>query len=343
MRWAVILAGGSGTRFWPLSSPTHPKQLLPLAGDRSTARDTLERLEGLIDRERILVVTGPALAGPLADALGLPSENVLVEPEAKSTAPALAWATHEARRRDPDAVLLSLHADWYVPDRAAFRRVADAALGVAEASERLVLVGVTPSRPETGYGYIVPGAALPSLPAAKVRRFTEKPNRPAAEALIQQGALWNSGLFAWQARVALAELDRHTPEVARHLPALVRSGPAAFFGAVPPTTIDEGLLERSDAVAVVSGDFRWDDIGTWEALARIRSLDPAGNVLVGGAIAIGSANNIVWSDGQPVVLSGVDDLVVVSANGRVLVMRRDQASRLKETLEQLPAAVRELR
>jgi len=342
MRWAVILAGGSGTRFWPLSSPSRPKQLLPLAGERSTALDTVERLEGLIDRERTLVVTGPALAGPLAEALAIPAENVLVEPTPRSTAPALAWATQVAKSRDPDAVLLSLHADWYVPDREAFRKVAVAALAVAEASDHLVLVGVTPTRPETGYGYIVPGTALPNLPATKVRKFTEKPKRPAAEALIQQGALWNSGLFAWRASVALAELGRHTPEVASHLTTLNESGPVAFFAAVPSTTIDEGLLERSDAVAVVAGDFRWDDIGTWEALARIRSLDPAGNVLVGEAIAVDSSNNVVWTDGQPVILSGVADLVVVSANGRVLVMGRDQASRLKETLEQLPAPVRDL-
>src|SRR5688572_891171 len=160
MRWAVVLAGGSGTRFWPLSTPQQPKQLLPLAGSGSTAEETVERLTGLIPRERVLVVTGAALAPRLQERLRLPADNFLIEPRAASTGPALVWATWEARRRDPDAEVLSLHADWAVGDAAAFRSTAILALEAARGHDRLVTVGIVPSRPETGYGYIVPGKPL---------------------------------------------------------------------------------------------------------------------------------------------------------------------------------------
>ena len=172
MRWAVILAGGSGTRFWPLSTPENPKQLLPLAGSVSTAEESIDRLTGLIPRERILVVTGAALATQIQQRLQLPQTNILVEPRAASTAPALIWATWEAQRRDPEAEVLSLHADWAVGDAAAFRRTADIALTIARQHDCLVTVGVVPSRPETGYGYIVPGPPLGDG-ARMVARFSE--------------------------------------------------------------------------------------------------------------------------------------------------------------------------
>lgn len=341
MHWAVILAGGSGTRFWPLSTPSQPKQVLPLAaGGRSSAADTVARLEGLVDRERILVVTGAGLAGPLRTALSLPESSMLVEPQAASTAPALAWAAHEALRRDPEAVLLCLHADWHVPDPAAFRHSAARALDVAAREQVLVTVGVRPSRPEPGYGYIEPGEAI-AADARRVARFTEKPTTERAAELVAQGALWNSGLFAWPAALLLAELARHTPELAPHLPRLAREDVAGFFTAVQPISIDVGLLERSDRVAVVPGEFAWDDIGTWEALARVRPADAAGNVTEGPVHLAGSGGNVVWSDGPPIVAAGVHDLVIVAAHGRVLVMRRDDAAQLKQVLESLPAEVRE--
>ncbi|HEU5304270.1 MAG TPA: sugar phosphate nucleotidyltransferase, partial [Gemmatimonadales bacterium] len=319
MRWAVVLAGGSGTRFWPLSTPQHPKQLLPLAGSTSTAEESVDRLAGLIPRDRILVVTGAALAEQIRDRLKLPAENVLVEPRAASTAPALIWATSEAQRRDPDAEVLSLHADWAIGDAAAFRRTADAALMTARRYGRLVTVGVVPSRPETGYGYIVPGAPLGDG-ARMVARFSEKPDAATALDLMAAGALWNSGLFAWTAENLLAEVQAHTPEVAPHLPALRAGDVGRFFREVTPISIDVGVLERSASVAVVSGAFAWDDVGTWEALMRVRPKDPGGNVVVGSGYMHDSEDCIVWADRDTVVLSGVQDLIVVQANGRILVM-----------------------
>jgi len=341
MRWAVILAGGSGTRFWPLSTPDSPKQLLPLAGTRSTAQEAVDRLEGLVPLERVLVVAGGALAPRLMEHLGLERGNVLVEPRAASTGPALVWATWEALRRDPDAEILSLHADWSVGDPAAFRETAERALQTARRFDRLVTVGIVPSRPDTGYGYIVPGAPLDAS-AHNVARFSEKPDAATARDLMAAGALWNSGLFAWTAAALLREVALHTPEIAAQLDALRRGDVNGFFRAVTPVSIDVGLLERSSSVAVVSGAFAWDDIGTWEALTRVRPKDAGGNVVAGSAVAHESSDCVVWATDEVVVLNGVKNLIVVQAHGRVLVMPRDRAPDMKRLLDALPPAVRDL-
>jgi mannose-1-phosphate guanylyltransferase len=341
MDWAVVLAGGSGSRFWPLSSPGKPKHLLPLTGSRSTAMETLERLRGFIPLEQTLVVTNAPLAPLLIQHLGLDPANVLVEPRAASTGPALVWATTEALRRDPDAAILALHADWAIGDAAEFARTAATALSVARDHDRLVTVGIIPSRPETGYGYIVPGQPLGDS-ARSVARFAEKPDAATALTLMAEGALWNSGLFAWTAPRLLTEVRAHAPEIAPHLARLDRGDVAGFFASVTAISIDVAVLERSRSVAVVPGRFDWDDVGTWEALARVRPRDPEGNVVVGPVTVFESSECIAWSDGTPLVLSGLRETIVVSANGRVLVMHRAGAADLKRTLDALPPDVREL-
>jgi len=341
MNWAIIVAGGSGTRFWPLSSPSRPKQLLPLASAEPLALEALARLDGLIPKERTLLVTGQALARPLGDALGLPAANILVEPRAASTAPALLWATAEATRRDPEAVVLSLHADWAIPDAAAFRRDAELGLRTAATHDVLVTVGIVPTRPETGYGYIVPGAPLDEA-AKQVARFTEKPDAETAATLIGDGALWNSGLFAWSGKRLRAEVEAHAKELHPGLAALDRGDVAGFFSALTPVSIDVGVLERSKRVAVVPGRFTWDDVGTWDALARTLPRDEAGNVTYGAVHLKDASGNIIWSDGPPIVAWEVDDLVIVHANGRILVMPRVLASDLKKLVDPLPPGIRDL-
>src|SRR5205085_1898102 len=206
--WAAILAGGSGTRFWPLSTPQRPKQLLPLAGDRPLLVQAVERLDGLVPPERILILTGPFLVDATAAALPqIPRVQILAEPRAASTAPALAWAARWISQRDPGGQMLSLHADWAVGDDRAFRAAAHSALGVAQEYDVLVTVGVKPTRNETGYGYIVPGKPLGS--ARTVRRFVEKPSAARAALLRRRGALWNTGLFAWGVARFLGEAGGH--------------------------------------------------------------------------------------------------------------------------------------
>jgi len=341
-RWAAVLAGGSGTRFWPVSTPAQPKQFLPLAGDRPLLADAVARLDGVVAPDRILVVTGEGLAARTRALLThLRPEQILAEPRAASTAPALTWATHAARQRDPEATVLSLHADWWVGDAAAFRATADHALDAAERHDALVTVGIRPTRPDTGYGYIEPGTEI-AAGVMRVARFTEKPDAGRAARLVAAGALWNSGLFAWTARRFFAETAAHAPELAPHLDRLAAGDVAGFYAAVTPIAVDVSHFERSDRVAVLPGAFPWDDVGTWAALGRVRGAAAADNVTVGPAFVRDATGTIVWTDGDPVVVDGVRDLVVVRAHGRVLVTTRERAADLKSLLEQLPEWVRAL-
>jgi mannose-1-phosphate guanylyltransferase len=341
-QWAVILAGGSGTRFWPLSTPARPKQFLALTGPRPLLGDALARLEGLVAPERTVIVTGRTLADAtrrLVASYG--PVRVLAEPRAASTAPALAWATAEAAAGDPDATILSLHADWWVGDAAAFRASAAQALRVAAERDVLVTVGIVPTRPDVGYGYIERGAEVaPGVWA--VDRFIEKPEADRAAALVARGALWNSGMFAWSARRFFAETAEHAPELAPHLPRLRAGDVEGFFGAVTPVAVDVSHFERSRRVVVLPGAFPWDDVGTWSALARVRGGDEAANVAVGPVTLRGCERTVAWSAGDPVIVDGVDGLVVVHANGRILVTTHARAARLKDLLEHLPPAIREI-
>jgi mannose-1-phosphate guanylyltransferase len=340
--WAAILAGGSGTRFWPLSTAARPKQMLPLAGPAPLIRQTTDRLGGLIEPARTLIVTSQSLVEQTRRLLPtIPPENVLGEPQPASTAPALAWATSVAGKRDSEATVLSLHADWFVGDDAEFRKTALRALEVARRHDTLVTVGIEPTRPDTGYGYIVPGGDLGG-DAYRVREFVEKPDVDRAERLIAAGALWNSGLFTWTAERFFAETRSVAPELAPHTDLLEAGNVAEFFASVTPIAVDVSHFERSQRVACVPGRFPWDDVGTWAALGRVRDEDPAGNVLVGDVFQRQSDGCVVWADDEMVVLDGVSDLVVVRANGVTLVTTRRRSTQLKDLLSELPEQIRRL-
>jgi mannose-1-phosphate guanylyltransferase len=337
--WAVILAGGSGTRFWPLSTPERPKQLLPLAGDRPLLAQAVRRLQGLVPPQRVLILTGPYLVDKIAAVVPeVPAAQVLAEPRAASTAPALAWAARWIAARDQDAEMLSLHADWAVGDDAAFRVSAERALAVARERDVLVTVGVKPTRDETGYGYIVPGKPLGRGRGAArtVRRFVEKPTLARARLLRRQGALWNTGLFAWGVPRFLAETAAHARELRAAWPALTDGDTAAFFARVKPVAVDVAVLERTRRLAVVAGTFPWDDIGSWDALLRIRPCDARGNVVVGNVVLGDDVRgSVIWSDGDELAVLGVEDTVVVRANGRLLVMPTGRAEELKALVQRL--------
>ncbi len=326
----------SRTRVWPLATPSRPKQLLALTGDQPLLVQAVGRLRGLIPPERVLVLTGASLVERVRALLPeVPGANVLGEPRAASTAPALTWATVVARSRDAEASLLSLHADWYIGNDDAFRATAHRALDVAARHHVLVTVGIVPTRPEVGYGYIQPGDPLDD-DAKQVGRFIEKPDRERARALMAEGALWNSGLFAWTADRFLAETAAVVPEIAPHLECLDRDDVEGFFETITPIAVDVSHFERSSHVAVVPGQFPWDDVGTWSALPRVRPVDEAGNVLVGDAMQRASRDCIVWAEENAIVLDGVRDLVVVHANGITLVTTRERATDLKSLLAALP-------
>ena len=334
--WAVILAGGSGTRFWPLSTPERPKQLLPLAGDRPLLAQAVRRLDGLVPPDRVLIITGPVLVERVTALVPeVPPAQVLAEPRAASTAPALVWGAQWIARREPGAQMLSLHADWAIGDERAFRASAERALAAAREHDVLVTVGVKPTRNETAYGYIVPGRAL-DRNARRVQRFVEKPTSTRAALLRRRGALWNTGLFAWGVERFLAETAAHARELQAGLPALAAGDAAGFFAAVTPAPVDIAVLERSKRLGVVSGSFRWDDIGSWDSLLRIRNADSHGNVAVGN-VTIGDdvRRCVLWSESEPLAVSGIADLVVVRANGHMLVMPTGRSAHLKALVQRI--------
>jgi mannose-1-phosphate guanylyltransferase len=333
--WAAILAGGSGTRFWPLSTPERPKQLLPLAGDRPLLVQAVERLAGLVPPERVLILTGPFLVDQIAATVPqINRAQILAEPRAASTAPALIWAAQRIVQLDPEAAMISLHADWAVGDDGAFRAAARHAVAVAREHDVLVTVGVKPTRNETGYGYIVPGKPLGS--ARRVQRFVEKPSTARAALLRRRGALWNTGLFAWGAARFLGEAAAHARELRSGWAALAAGDAAGFFTRVDPVAVDVGVLERTRRLAVVTGGFRWDDIGSWDSLLRIRTPDERGNVTVGRVTLGGDVRrSVVWAENEHLVVSGMTDTIVVRANGHTLVMPTGRAEQLRGLVRSL--------
>jgi mannose-1-phosphate guanylyltransferase len=341
-RWAVVLAGGVGSRFWPVSTAVRPKQLLALATEQPLLADGLARLAPLVPAERTLILTNAGLLAPIAAlAPSIPRDNLIAEPKPAGTAAALAWAAHVIQQRaGDDAVMISVHADWAVRDAEGFREALGAAADAAARHHALVTVGVVPDRPDTGFGYIQPGAVLDGR-VRRVARFVEKPDRSAATTMVRDGYLWNSGIFAWRAGDFLAELGAHTPEIAPHL-AKHGDDLAAFFGAITSgIAVDVGVLERSSRVLVLPGDFGWDDVGTWAALRRVRQLDRNGNALAGRVHTLDAHDNVVHANGNDVVLYGVRDLVVVTRGGLTLVTTMDKASDLKTLIQSLPTELRD--
>lgn len=339
-RWAVVLAGGTGSRFWPLSTPEKPKQLLPLVTEKPLLHDAVSRLRPIVDPDHTVILTNASLTKAIAKLLPeLPRQNIIAEPQPAGTAAALTWAALTIERRDGrNGIMICVHADWAIADEEQFRETLLEAERVALKTESLVTVGVVPTRPDPGFGYIQPADPATGKPSA-VKRFVEKPDKARADEMRNDGYLWNSGIFVWRVGDFLDEVDEHTPELA----AAMRHGrdgdPSQFFASViMPVSVDVGVLERSSKVMVVPGDFGWDDVGTWGALSRVRNKDEFGNVTTGDAHLLDCADNVVHADSGQVVMYGVNDLVVVTKNGLTLVTTTDKASDLKRLIESLSAA-----
>jgi mannose-1-phosphate guanylyltransferase len=336
------MAGGSGTRFWPRSRARVPKQLLPIAGRRSLLADTLARVRPLVGSRRTYVVTASTHAAAVRrECRGLPRGNVLVEPQGRNTAAAIALAALRLAAESPDAVMLVLPADHVVGDAVRFRETLARAAAVAATSDRLVTIGVPPAYPETGYGYIQVGEPLAGDEGAHaVARFLEKPDRERAEALIAGGdVLWNAGIFAWRVEGIVAELRRCLPDLMASLEAALRRGTAAAlaraYRRLPSISIDHGVLERAERVAVVRATFPWSDVGSWAAVADLWRDGDAANAVRGTAVVLESARCVVDAGSRLVALLGVDDLIVVDTPDAVLVCPTSRAQDVRLIVDEL--------
>jgi mannose-1-phosphate guanylyltransferase len=299
----------------------------------------------------VLVLTSRDIAEPLHAAIPeVPRANMLIEPRPLGTAAALAWGAFEiSKRAGPETLIATIHADLAVGFPDAFRNVLQYSSRAAARDEVLVTVGVPATRPETAFGYIRPGLALgvdALLGPAEVRRvvqFIEKPDAEQAQRLVKEGALWNSGIFVWRARVVLDALRRHARELADGFSALEARDYERFATSIESVSIERGLLERSDNVVVVPGEFQWDDVGTWASLRRARELDDDGNGAIGNAHFVDASSNVVHADGSSVVLYGVNGLLVVSIKGMTFVTTLERATDLRQLLDQLPEDVKRRR
>ena len=341
----VLLAGGTGTRLWPVSRDALPKQFLPLIGDRSTYQQALKRVSDPALFGPPIVVTGESFrffARQQAEELGIDA-TIVLEPLRRDSAPAIAAAAALARTRDPDAVVLAIAADHVILDPDLFEAACRAARDVA-GSGRIVTFGIGPSEPKTSYGYIRLGAPLARDGAHAVAAFVEKPDATTAARYVADGYLWNSGNFMFRADVLLGELARFEPEMAEAVEAavagatgdlgFVRLSPEAFARA-PAKSIDYAVMERTERAAVVEGRFRWSDIGSWDAIFDIAARDADGNAVRGPAIAVDSRNCLVHADHRLTALVGVSDLVVVTTPDAVLVLPRDRAQDVKQLVAAL--------
>jgi mannose-1-phosphate guanylyltransferase len=337
--WVVIMAGGVGSRFWPASRAARPKQLADLFGQGPMLRMTSDRLLPVAPIERQLVVTGEILREGVAAALpGLHAENILAEPVGRNTAAAVGWAALHIAERDPDAVLAVVPADQYIADIPAYQETSRRAVAAAREQDAIVTLGIPPTRPETGYGYIERAAEI-GEGLFNVGAFREKPDRETALSYLADGGfLWNAGMFFMPASLAIRELERFEPELLEGLRSLFgphARPPSEVYPTLKSISIDYAVMERTDRVRVIPGSFGWSDVGSWEALYDHRGDQDSFHA--GDVIEIDGSGNVLSSEGGLVAVVGVSDLVVVHTPDATLVVPRADSQRVREVVDRLRA------
>ncbi len=346
--FAVIMAGGKGSRFWPRSRERMPKHLLDILSERTIIRETVDRIRPLVPAERTLIVTGKSHAAELIRQLPeIPSENILIEPVGRNTAPCIGLAALHILKRVPDAVMLVLPSDHRIGNEPAFREVLQAAAKAAFRDDSLVTIGIRPTGPETGYGYIEQGDLFSTSGNEKiyrVRSIREKPPREQAEQFFRQGGFsWNSGMFVWKASTILRAIERFLPDLHRGLIQILEAlgtdreeeVVGTIYAGLQSVSIDYGVMEKAKDVLVIPGDFGWSDVGSWDTLWEVAGKDPDGNAVRGPFLGIDAADSLVHSPGKLVVLVGVRDLLVVETDDALLVCRRGRSQEVRKVIELL--------
>ena len=326
--YVAILSGGSGERFWPLSTPDHPKQFLSVFGGKSLLRQSVERLKGLLPVENIFIVTGDALAKATYKELPeIPRRNVILEPCRRDTAAAVATACTEVERRGGEnAVVAILTADHLMKKEKAFRRILKLAVDAAAKSGDIVTMGVKPTYPATGFGYIKVGK--PCGKVFRAERFVEKPNEATARKYLKSGRyVWNAGMFVWKVSTMKTALAKFAPQLVGITP--------AEYESLPKISFDYAVMEKADNVLVTSGDFGWDDVGTWTAADRHLKTDGRKNAIRGGVTLLDCGNTVAVAEGARIAALGVKDIVIVTTKDSVLVASKDRVQDLKRLLAAL--------
>ncbi|HTG69086.1 MAG TPA: mannose-1-phosphate guanylyltransferase [Candidatus Udaeobacter sp.] len=348
-KFATILAGGGGTRFWPLSRQEIPKQLLNISGNDIMLNDTIERFKGIIPQENTVIVTNRSQAVLLESIMhsSVLSRNILIEPVARNTAASILFAALSIEKSHGDSLMVVLPSDHYITDEAQFRLTLDEACTFAMETDKIVTIGIKPTFPSTGYGYIAfDREPIASKPVAvyEVAEFVEKPSFQKAQGYLSSGNyLWNSGMFIWKTSVIIDHFKRYLPRLYKTmLPISDYLGTEQeeeiinrIYPALQNISIDYGILERSDEVVVLSGQFGWNDIGSWDALGAIFPPDESGNIIKANHMGIETRNSIIYGNGRLITTIGVDGFIIADTGDALLICPKDKAQSVKEIVELL--------